>query len=217
MVKNIVLTVLLLCSVSSFAQEKRKWRGSFLLSGAIENVKSGVVTLTYVDVTRKGEETKEKIAAIADGKFGFSDFIEEPAVASLKIGEKIYELYLDPAQMNVTINAADEMNISGSWTNDDNLKIMQLEERISGLADAGKKNENGNLAELSYASVVKDSFVVLCKMLEVSNPEHPLHSDVRIKQMIGILMNMSDDLKDTPTGVRTSEALFLSSVKMFAQ
>lgn len=217
MIKKLILAALLLCSISSFAQEKRKWKGSFLLSGEIENVKSGEVILHYTDVTRKGEEVKEKVAAIADGKFGFSDFIEEPAVAVLKVGSNSYQIYLDPTQMNVVITEAGDVKVLGSWTNDDNVKIEQLEERISGLADAGKKNMDGNLAELSYASVVKDSFIVLKKMLEVANPEHPLHSEVRSKQMIGILMNMSDDLKDTPTGVRASEALFISSVKMFAQ
>lgn len=216
--RKLVLLLTLIFSIASFAQEKRKWRGNFLLSGEVENMLSGEAILTYTDITRKGEEKKEKIAAIAEGKFGFSDFIEEPAFATLKIGNDEYNLFLDPTRMNVVVLANNGgIDITGSWTNDDNKKIMQLEERIRQLADDGKKNSQGNLAELSYASVTRDSFIVLRKMLEVANPQHPYHSDVRSKQMIGILMNMPNDLKDTPTGVRASEALFISSVKMFAQ
>lgn len=215
MTKRLILILALLCSVTCFSQGKRKWRGNFLLSGEVENLQTGEAVLSYTDITRKGDEKKVIVAAIADGKFGFSNFLEEPAYATLKVGDKEHILYIDPTQMKVTITANNQLVVNGSWTNDDYIKIEQLEERINGLADDGKKNVNGNLAELSYASVVKDSFVVLRKMLEVANPDHPQHSDVRSKQMIGILMNMSDALKETPTGVRASESLFLSSVKMY--
>lgn len=213
--RKLILILALVCSITCFAQGKRKWRGNFLLSGEVENTQTGEAVLSYIDITRKGEEKKEIVAAIADGKFGFSDYLEEPAYAKLKIGNAVHILYLDPTQMQIKITADDSFEVKGSWTYDDYIKIEQLEERINGLADEGKKNTHGNLAELSYASVVKDSFVVLRKMLEVADPNHPQHSDVRSKQMIGILMNMSDALKETPTGVRASESLFLSSVKMY--
>lgn len=215
MTKRLILILALLCSVTCFSQGKRKWRGNFLLSGEVENLQTGEAVLSYTDITRKGDEKKVIVAAIADGKFGFSDFLEEPAYATLKVGDKEHILYVDPTQIQVTITTNNQLVVNGSWTNDDYIKIEQLEERINGLADEGKKNSHGNLAELSYASVVKDSFVVLRKMLEVANPDHPQHSDVRSKQMIGILMNMSDALKETPTGVRASESLFLSSIKMY--
>ncbi len=215
MTKRLILILVLLCSVTCFSQGKRKWRGNFLLSGEVENLQTGEAVLSYTDITRKGDEKKVIVAAIADGKFGFSDFLEEPAYATLKVGDKEHIVYIDPTQMQVTITTNNQLAVNGSWTNDDYIKIEQLEERINGLADEGKINSHGNLAELSYASVVKDSFVVLRKMLEVANPDHPQHSDVRSKQMIGILMNMSDALKETPTGVRASESLFLSSVKMY--
>lgn len=215
MTKRLILILALLCSVTCFSQGKRKWRGNFLLSGEVENLQIREAVLSYTDITRKGDEKKVIVAAIADGKFGFSDFLEEPAYATLKVGDKEHILYIDPTQMQVTITTNNQLVVNGSWTNDDYIKIEQLEERINGLADEGKKNSHRNLAELSYASVVKDSFVVLRKMLEVANPDHPQHSDVRSKQMIGILMNMSDALKETPTGVRASESLFLSSVKMY--
>lgn len=215
--RQTILLLTIFFSLTCFAQERRKWKGSFLLAGQVESLTSGVAILTYNDVSRKGNEIKVLKASIANGKFGFSDFIEEPVYATLSIGDNQYNFYIDPTTVSLIVKNDNSIEVTGSWTNDDKIKIEQLEERISQMAGDGTKNGQGNLAELSYASVTRDSFVVLCKMLEVANPEHPYYSDSRSKQMIGILMNMSDDLKNTPTGVRASEALFISSVKMFSK
>ena len=215
MKKTVLFLILLTLSFSIYGQQKRKWRGNFLISGVIENVTNGKAVLTYDDVTRKGVERKVKEAAIANGKFAFSDYLEEPALVELAINNQKYTFYIDPTTMNVNIDANNKIEIIGSWTNDDKKQIEQLEERINSLAE-GKVNPNGNLAELSFASIVKDSFVVLKKMSDVADVKHPQHSEVRSRQMIGILMSMSDDLKNTPSGIRTSERLFLLSVKMHA-
>lgn len=215
MKKTILFLLLIMLSFSVYGQQKRKWRGNYLISGFIENVTNGKAVLTYDDITRKGVEHKVKEAAISDGKFAFSDYLEEPALVQLTINDEKYTFYIDPTTMEVNIGKNNIIEVKGSWTNDDKKQIDQLEDRINSLAD-GKVNPNGNLAELSFASIVKDSFVVLKKMQEVAEPNHPQHSDVRTRQMIGILMNMSDDLKNTPSGIKTSERLFLLSVKMHA-
>lgn len=211
--RQVVLFLMIFFSLASVAQEKRKWRGNFLLSGLVEYQFSGDAILRYTDITRKGNMMKEKRASVVDGKFGFSDFIEEPLFAELSLGENLYSLFLDPTAMQVVVQDDTTIKVLGSWTNDDQDRIIQLEQRINQFKDDSVSCD----AELDYASTVKDSFVVLKKMLEISNPESTLHTDDRMKRSIKILMSMPDELKSTPTGIRTSEALFLSSVKMFSK
>lgn len=214
MKKAILFLLLITLSFSVYGQEKRKWRGNYLISATIESLATGKAILTYDNITRKGVEKKVIEAGIANGKFAFYEYLEEPALAELQIGDNKYAFYIDPTNMTISIDENNEIKVEGSWTNDDKIKIEQLEERINSLAGNENKKSEGNLAELSYASLVKDSFVVLKKMQEVAEPKHPYHSDVRSKQMINILMSMSDDLKNTPSGVKTSEKLFLLSMKM---
>lgn len=214
MKKTILILTLFMLTLSVLGQQTRKWRGNYLLSGLVEHMSSGKAVLTYENATKRSVKQEIKEAAISNGKFAFTDYIEEPILATLTIDEKEYTFYIDPTNVQIEINANGDIEVKNSWTNNDKVQVEQLKDRINSLADNSANKAQGDLAELSYASLVKDSFVVLKKIQGVIDSNATSQSESINHQMINIFMAMPEALKNTPSGLRTSEKLFLLSVKM---
>lgn len=242
MKKVIFLLIFSITTIAGFSQSSKKWRGNYLLNGYLSDPSVKEVILEYTADTKKGPICDTLTAAVANQKFSFSDFIDEPFFATLHIGENQLKFFIDPTVINIEIDSNNsDFTIKGSPTSDEYLEIEALrdgfkkknEKELASLHERQKTISLSNideinrihiktanleaqvdLAALTFAAKEKGSFAVLYQMNEMLSPENKYYKKEVCTQILRIYSQMPESLKDTPTGVNVSGKLLMASMNM---
>lgn len=241
--KKIFLLSLLAISTSlCFSQSSKKWRGSYLLNGYLKNSSVKEVTLQYTADSKLGIISDTLTAAVANGKFSFSGFIDEPFLATLLINESQINFFIDPNIIDLTVEDDNQtFDIKGSVTSNEYLEIEALKKGFTkvneleltkllekqnnvSLADIDQTNKlhirianleaQHDLAALTFSAKEKSSFAVLYEMNSLLDPSHKYYKKEVCAQLLRIYSLMPESLKDTPTGVNVSGKLLMASMNL---
>lgn len=242
MKKIFLLSLLALSTSLCFSQSAKKWRGSYLLNGHLKDTSVNEVVLQYTADSKLGIKSDTLTATVADGKFSFAGFIDEPFLATLLINENTIQFFIDPAIIDLTVNEDNrEFSIKGSVTSNEYLEIEALKKGFAKvneqeLARLREKQKNislsdidqinklhiritnleaqHNLAALTFSAKEKSSFAVLYEMNNLLDPTNKYYKKEVCAQLLRIYSLMPESLKDTPTGVNVSGKLLMASMNL---
>lgn len=101
----------------------------FTLHGKISDVDSGAVILSYPRGTLYVCDT----TMIRHGEFIFKGKISEPTEANIKINGNYLVIYLESGNMTINLDSHkfDEFKMTGSKTEDENIKLNNILNRIN--------------------------------------------------------------------------------------
>lgn len=116
----VFLTIMVLIMFSFDACIPKK----FTLHGKISDVDSGAVILSY----HRGTLYICDTSMIKQGEFIFKGIISEPTEANIKINGNYLVIYLESGNMNINLESQkfDELKMTGSKTEDENIKLNNI-------------------------------------------------------------------------------------------
>lgn len=137
----------------------------FILNGTLD-LENGEVTLRYLDTT--ADEYVTTKALIHNGKFTFEGELNEPAKATLTIGNRAFRIYVEPCRMEMEIG--DEypqgFEITGSKVNDDAAALFKMTESLQLKSQELSKNLVDLRETMSGLSPDSDEYKALQSDLE---------------------------------------------------
>ena len=242
MKKTILFSIFIICSLLGFSQSAKKWRGSYLINGYLNDESVKNVTLQYVADSKRGMISDTLCVPVANHKFSFSGYTDEPIFATLLVDGNELHFYIDPSVMDLEVGEDNKnFTIKGSVTSDEYLEIEALrkgfyqknekdltalynKQKNTSLSDIDETNRihiritnleaETDLAALTFAAKEKGSFAVLREMDGLLKPENKYYKREVCAQMLRIYSQMPESLKDTPTGVNVSGKLLMASLNM---